>query len=97
MGAAVPPSPRYRPQHASNGAGRPHGHGRGATAAEYAVRSRDKVQMTARKGPLVVVLRGAEAQQQGRVGEWINVKNLQSNRIVAAKVVGPGEVEIPLQ
>lgn len=67
------------------------------TAAEFAVRSRDKVQMTARKGALVVVLRGAEAQQQGRVGEWINVKNLQSNRIVAAKVVGPGEVEIPLQ
>ena len=68
-----------------------------ASAAEFAVRSRDKVQMTARKGPLVVVLRGAEAQQQGRVGEWISVKNLESNRIVTAKVIGPGEVEIPLQ
>lgn len=67
------------------------------STTEYAIRSRDKVRMTARKGPLVVVLRGAEAQQQGRVGEWISIKNLESNRIVTAKVVGPGEVEIPLQ
>lgn len=60
------------------------------------IKSRDKVQVVARKGPLTIVVRDAEAQQQGRVGEWINVRNTSSNKIISARVVGPGEVEVPL-
>jgi len=60
------------------------------------VKSRDKVRIVAKKGTLVVVVRDAEAQGQGRVGEWITVRNTASGRMVNARVVGPGEVEVPL-
>ncbi len=68
----------------------------GSGDTSVVVKNRDKVQMTARKGGLVVVVRNAEAQQQGRVGDWISVRNTSSGKIVSARVVGPGEVEVPL-
>jgi flagella basal body P-ring formation protein FlgA len=61
------------------------------------IRPRDAVRLTARKGSLQVVIRDAEALQSGRTGQLIRVKNVQSNRIVTGRVVGPGEVEIQLR
>jgi flagella basal body P-ring formation protein FlgA len=68
------------------------------TAAENAIviRSRDAVHVTARKGGLKVVVRGAEALQNGSVGQVIRVRNIESNRIITGRVAGPGEVEIDL-
>ena len=61
------------------------------------IKARDKVSVTARKGPLAISMQNAQSTEQGRVGEWISVRNIESGKIVFARVVGPGEVEILLK
>jgi flagella basal body P-ring formation protein FlgA len=51
--------------------------------------------MTARVGALVVTALG-EAQQDGRAGEVIRVENVDSKKVVRARVTGPGAVDIEL-
>jgi len=36
------------------------------------------------------------ALQEGAVGEQIQVRNVQSHRIIRAIVTGPGQVEVPM-
>ena len=57
------------------------------------IKRRDPVRMTARVGVMTISATG-EALQEGRVGEMIRLKNLDSNANVKGKVIGPGEVEI---
>lgn len=64
---------------------------------EVAVRTRDKVTATVVNGSLRVQLSRAEALQQGHVGDTINVRNIDSGKIFAARVVGAGNVEIRLR
>ncbi len=53
----------------------------------------DTVIVTAQSGGLMVSTEG-EALTDGHVGEQIRVKNLRSNRIVDARVMGPGEAQV---
>ena len=53
----------------------------------------DKVLIVAKKGPMQVKMPG-EALNNGREGRQIRVKNLSSERIIKAKVVGPGLVQV---
>lgn len=64
--------------------------------AETVVRARDSVRVIGFRNGLRFVIPAAQALQSGRVGEVIRVRNLQSNRVISAKVTGPGEVEVPL-
>ncbi|MBS0203078.1 MAG: flagellar basal body P-ring formation protein FlgA [Planctomycetes bacterium] len=59
------------------------------------IKPHDQVNMVVRNGGLSFTIKG-EAMQQGRVGETINVQNLQSRKIVSGKVVTADEVEISL-
>jgi flagella basal body P-ring formation protein FlgA len=65
-------------------------------APEFVVKAQDRVQMTATKGRVSVTANDVEAQQAGKVGDWIRCKNMASGKIVTARVVGPARVEIPL-
>lgn len=67
-----------------------------AAKAPVLVNPRESVRLFARKGSLRVVIPVAEALQAGREGELVRVRNLQTNRIVTGRVVGRGEVEVPL-
>ncbi|MBL8848987.1 MAG: flagellar basal body P-ring formation protein FlgA [Planctomycetaceae bacterium] len=60
------------------------------------VKPRDMVRVTARKGKLRLEMPSAEAMQAGRLGETVRVKNPITGRIIIARVVGSGEVEVPL-
>ena len=66
------------------------------SAKEIVVRRRDLVQLTARKGKLAVSISGAQALQQGSVGDVIRVRNPESGKIITAQVVGQGTVEVRL-
>ena len=70
--------------------------GSGRQKAETVVRARDSVQVIAFRNGLRFAVPAAQALQSGRVGEIIRVRNIQSNRVISAKVTGPGEVEVPL-
>ncbi len=59
------------------------------------VRARQRVTMTARVGALVVTAAG-ESHQDGRVGEVIRVENVDSHKVLRARVTGPGRVDIEL-
>lgn len=59
------------------------------------VRTRQRVAMQVRSGELVVTAVG-EAQQEGRLGQTILVQNVDSKKMVSARVTGPGTVEIDL-
>lgn len=59
------------------------------------VRARQRVSMTARIGEVKVTAVG-EAQQDGRAGQTILVQNIDSKKLVSAKVTGPGAVEVDL-
>ncbi|MEZ6061520.1 MAG: flagellar basal body P-ring formation chaperone FlgA [Planctomycetaceae bacterium] len=61
------------------------------------VKARDRVQVTASCGIARVTLRAAEAMQPGRVGDVIQVKNLESNRVIPGRVTSAGHVEIQLR
>lgn len=57
------------------------------------VKQRDVVKLTARIGTVVVTATG-EALQEGRVGQWIRVRNLSSNTVVQGRVVDRAFVEV---
>ncbi len=61
------------------------------------VKARDRVRVTAVSGVARVTLRTAEAMQPGRVGDVIQVKNLDSDRVISGKVTAAGQVEIQLR
>lgn len=61
------------------------------------IRSHDKVQVTAISGPLKIRMRQAEALQQGRIGDIISVRNVESREVITGRVTGPGAVEIRIR
>lgn len=60
-----------------------------------AVRKGDQVVISARSGGISVRMPG-EALSDGTVGKQISVRNQRSNRVVKARVVGPGQVEVAM-
>jgi len=63
--------------------------------AADAVRKGDEVIIKAQVGPLFVRIKGL-ALQDGAIGEQIQVRNIQSRRIIRATVTGPGNVLVPM-
>ena len=61
------------------------------------IRRREKVGVTAVSGPLRLHLQQAEALEDGRVGDFITLRNLQSGRNIVGKVTESGRVEIRLR
>ncbi|MEG0636427.1 MAG: flagellar basal body P-ring formation chaperone FlgA [Pseudomonas sp.] len=59
------------------------------------IRKGDHVVITARTGALSVRMPG-EALSKGSLSEQIRVKNLNSKRVVKARVTGPGQVEVAM-
>lgn len=57
------------------------------------VKRRDRVKVLARSGALVIEMSG-EAQQEGRAGDVIKVRNISSNAVISARVLTAGEVEV---
>lgn len=68
-----------------------------ANPAEVLVRARQRVEVTYNSGGLKIVMVG-EAQQDGRLGQTVQVMNTSpdSKKLVPAKVVGPGKLELEL-
>jgi flagella basal body P-ring formation protein FlgA len=60
-----------------------------------AIRKGDQVVITARSGTINVRMPG-EALSDGVIGKQISVRNQRSNRVVRARVVGPGQVEVAM-
>ena len=58
------------------------------------VRPRDTVRIVARRGGLTVIISSAESLQQGRLGDLIRVRNLQSKRVITGRVASRDEVEV---
>lgn len=61
------------------------------------IRSRDAVRIVGHRKGLEFVVPNAEAMEAGRVGQMIRVRNVQSKKIIIARVVGPGEVQVTLE
>ncbi|MGE7992458.1 flagellar basal body P-ring formation chaperone FlgA [Pseudomonas sp. NPDC089554] len=59
------------------------------------IRKGDHVVITARSGTLNVRMPG-EALSKGGLTEQIRVRNLNSKRVVKARVIGPGQVEVAM-
>jgi flagella basal body P-ring formation protein FlgA len=57
------------------------------------VRRGDIVKIVANSGPMVITATGVVKQQGGK-GEMVRVVNTDSNRIITARVTGPGAVEV---
>ncbi|MGY4532395.1 flagella basal body P-ring formation protein FlgA [Pseudomonas sp. TE3786] len=60
-----------------------------------AIRKSDQVVISAKKGGINVRMPG-EALSDGVVGEQIRVRNLSSQRVIRARVLGPGQVEVQM-
>lgn len=60
-----------------------------------AVRRGDQVVISARSGGINVRMQG-EALSGGTLGEQISVRNLTSQRVIRARVTGPGQVEVEM-
>ncbi|MBW3539801.1 MAG: flagellar basal body P-ring formation chaperone FlgA [Planctomycetes bacterium] len=56
----------------------------------------DRVQLLATVGGLMTVIVVGEALEDGRLGETIRVRNVESKRTVLAKVLNRHQVEVPL-
>lgn len=63
---------------------------------EFVIQSRDIIEIVARGSGLQARISGAMALQRGSMGDSIRVKNPSSGRILNAKVVSSGVVEIRL-
>jgi len=61
---------------------------------EILVRSRETVQLVARRGPLVVKTQKAVALDSGRLNDQVQVKNLETGRVVRGRVVQRWIVEV---
>ena len=59
------------------------------------VRKGDQVVINARSGTLTVRMPG-EALSDGGLSEQVRVKNLNSKRVIKARITGPGQVEVAL-
>jgi len=59
------------------------------------IRRGDQVVISARSGGISVRMPG-EALSDGAVGKQISVRNQRSQRVVRARVVGPGQVEVSM-
>ncbi|WP_347906256.1 flagellar basal body P-ring formation chaperone FlgA [Pseudomonas purpurea] len=59
------------------------------------IRKGDQVVITARSGTLSVRMPG-EALSNGGMSEQIRVKNLNSQRVIKAQVIAPGQVEVAM-
>ena len=59
------------------------------------IRRGDQVVISARTGGINVRMPG-EALSDGAVGRQINVRNQRSQRVVRARVIGPGQVEVSM-
>jgi flagella basal body P-ring formation protein FlgA len=59
------------------------------------VRKGDQVVITAKSGSLQVRMPG-EALSDGGLNEQIGVRNLNSKRVIKARVTAPGQVEVAL-
>ena len=59
------------------------------------VRRGDQVVISARSGSISVRMQG-EALSGGTLGQQINVRNLGSQRVVKARVTGPGQVQVDM-
>jgi len=59
------------------------------------IRKGDQVIISARSGGINVRMPG-EALTDGALGKQISVRNQRSNRVVKARVVGPGQVEVAM-
>ena len=57
------------------------------------VRRGDIVKIVANSGPIIITATGM-VKQQGCKGEMVRVVNTDSNRIITARVTGPGAVEV---
>ncbi|WP_298187727.1 flagellar basal body P-ring formation chaperone FlgA [uncultured Pseudomonas sp.] len=60
-----------------------------------AIRKGEQVVISARSGGISVRMPG-EALSDGTVGRQISVRNQRSNRVIRARVVGPGQVEVAM-
>ncbi|WP_341303523.1 flagellar basal body P-ring formation chaperone FlgA [Pseudomonas sp. TMP25] len=60
-----------------------------------AIRKGDQVVISARSGGMSVRMPG-EALSDGIIGKQISVRNQRSNRVVRARVIGPGQVEVAM-
>ncbi len=78
--AVVPASASQQPAPASN---------------PVLIRARQRVTMEVRTGELVVRAVG-EAQQDGRLGQSIQVQNVDSKKTIVARVTGPATVEVDI-
>ncbi|MBA4065278.1 MAG: hypothetical protein C0501_16515 [Isosphaera sp.] len=67
----------------------------GARPGEVLVRARGRVTMQVKSGVMTATAVG-EALQDGRLGQTIQVQNVDSKKTLTARVVGPGLVEIDL-
>lgn len=59
------------------------------------VKRGDQVVISARSGAISVRMPG-EALSDGTQGQQIRVRNLRSQRVIQARVVAPGQVEVPM-
>ncbi|WAH57397.1 flagellar basal body P-ring formation protein FlgA [Pseudomonas silvicola] len=59
------------------------------------IKKGDNVVITATTGSLAVKMPG-EALSKGAMSEQIRVRNLNSNRVIKARVTGPGQVEVAM-
>lgn len=60
------------------------------------VKAREAVQVIAKRKGMTIVIPSAEALQSGRKGQLIRVRNLRSNKVISARVLSAGTVEIVL-
>jgi flagellar basal body P-ring formation protein FlgA len=60
-----------------------------------AIRKGDQVVISARSGGISVRMPG-EALSDGAVGRQISVRNQRSKRVIKARVIGPGQVEVAM-
>jgi flagella basal body P-ring formation protein FlgA len=59
------------------------------------IRKGDQVVISARSGGISVKMPG-EALSDGTLGKQIRVRNQRSNRVIKARVIGPGQVEVAM-
>ncbi|MCA9264870.1 MAG: flagellar basal body P-ring formation protein FlgA [Planctomycetales bacterium] len=64
------------------------------TPDDYAVKQRDVVRVMAIRGGLRVTLRNAEVLQNGRVGEFVQVRNPSSREVFRGRVASRQEVHV---
>ncbi len=65
-----------------------------ASTSPLIIRKKDNVRAIARMGRIQVILQAAEAQQDGRVGDMIRLRNLKSGEIISGRVMPTGHVEV---